>query len=114
MLTPHSQELLPPFLGASRARKCSDRASRPEDTVQGKVGMSHRVKYQDFVNICILNNELLSDSFLPYPFPLPEFWQPGRKLGMSSLETWPKRKDSQMLSVEVCQLKGRLIADILC
>lgn len=48
MLTPHSQELLPPFLGASCARKCSDRASRPEDTVQGKVGMSHRVKYQDF------------------------------------------------------------------
>ncbi|KAM7238635.1 hypothetical protein CapIbe_010155 [Capra ibex] len=36
---------------------------------------------------------------------IPEFWQPGRKLGVSSLETWPKRKDSQMLS-EVCQLKG--------
>ena len=64
--------------------------------VWGKVGMNHRVKYQDFVNICILNDELLSDSFLPYPFPLPEFWQPGRKLGMTSLETWPKRKDSQM------------------
>lgn len=80
-----------------------------------KVGMNHRSNTRTFVNICILSDELLSRFFLPYPFPLPEFWQPGRKLGVSSLETWPKRKDSQMLSVGgLPNEKSRLIADTLC
>ena len=36
MLTPHSQELLPPFLEASYGQKWSDRASRLEVTGCGE------------------------------------------------------------------------------